>query len=200
MNIYGASGHAKVIIDIAKSKDILIDSIFDDNKDLKEISGFKVKHTISSEALKNKFIIAIGNNTIRKKVVLDFEGEIHPALIHESAVISSNAVVGKGTVIMSNASVNSDSTIGEHCIVNTGSSVEHDCILGNFVHISPNAALAGGVEIGEGTHVGIGAVVIPGVKIGKWATIGAGAVILKDIPDNVVVVGNPGRIIKNKKL
>lgn len=198
MNIYGASGHAKVIMDIAKSNEIQIESIFDDNRDLKEISGLKVKHSISLEALKNEFIIAIGDNTIRKKVVSNFGGKMHPALIHESAVVSSSAVLGKGTVMMANASVNGDSVIGEHCIINTGATIEHDCILGNFVHISPNAALAGGVEIGEGTHVGIGAVVIPGTKIGKWVTVGAGAVILKDIPDNVVVVGNPGRIIKNK--
>lgn len=196
MNIYGASGHAKVIIDIAKSNDIHIDSIFDDNRDLKQILGLKVQHSISSEAFKKDFIIAIGDNKIRKKVVSNFEGKMHPALIHESAVVSSSAILGKGTVMMANASVNSESAIGEHCIINTGATVEHDCILGNFVHISPNAALAGGVEIGEGTHVGIGAVIIPGIKIGKWSTIGAGAVILKDIPDNVVVVGNPGRIIR----
>ena len=198
MNIYGASGHAKVIIDIAKSKEIQIESIFDDNRDLKEISGLKVKHSISSEALDNEFIIAIGDNTIRKKVVSTFRGKMHPALIHKSSVVSSSAILGKGTVMMANASVNSESVIGEHCIINTGAAIEHDCILGDFVHISPNAALAGGVEIGEGTHIGIGAVVIPGIKIGKWVTVGAGSVILKDIPDNVVVVGNPGHIIKNK--
>ena len=185
-------------MDIARSNEIQIESIFDDNRDLKEILGLKVKHSISSEALNNEFIIAIGDNTIRKKVVSNFRGKIHRALIHESAVVSSSAVLGKGTVMMANASVNGDSVIGEHCIINTGATIEHDCILGNFVHISPNAALAGGVEIGEGTHIGIGAVVIPGIKIGKWVTVGAGAVILKDIPDDVVVVGNPGRIIKNK--
>lgn len=58
---------------------------------------------------------------------------------------------------------------------------------------SPNAALAGDVKVGEGTHIGIGAQVIQGITIGKWCTIGAGAVIIKDVPDGVTVVGNPGR-------
>jgi acetyltransferase EpsM len=51
--------------------------------------------------------------------------------------------------------------------------------------------------VGEGSQVGIGATVIQGIKIGKWSVIGAGAVIISDVPDYSVVVGNPGRIIKN---
>ncbi|MBX9807224.1 MAG: acetyltransferase, partial [Flavobacteriaceae bacterium] len=54
----------------------------------------------------------------------------------------------------------------------------------------------GNVTIGEGAHIGIGATIIQGITIGKWAVIGAGAVIIENIPDNVVVVGVPGKIIK----
>ena len=84
--------------------------------------------------------------------------------------------------------------MGAHCIVNTHASVDHDCHLGDFVHIAPHAALCGHVEIGEGTLIGAGAVVVPGVKIGKWSVIGAGSLIRNDIPDGVLVAGNPGRI------
>jgi acetyltransferase EpsM len=69
-------------------------------------------------------------------------------------------------------------------------------MLADYVRISPNSALAVSVSVGEGTHIGIGACVIQGIKIGKWTIIGAGAVIINDIPDNAVVVGNPGKIIK----
>jgi len=53
----------------------------------------------------------------------------------------------------------------------------------------------GTVFIGKRTFVGMGSVILPGVHIGENVIIGAGSVITKDIPDNSLVVGNPGRII-----
>ena len=52
---------------------------------------------------------------------------------------------------------------------------------------------------GELSFIGTGATIIQSIKIGKNVTIGAGSVIIKDIPDNVIAVGNPAKIIKSKK-
>ena len=52
------------------------------------------------------------------------------------------------------------------------------------------------VYIGENTWIGSGAVIVPGVRIGKNTVIGAGSVVTKDIPDNVVAVGNPCRVLR----
>ena len=52
------------------------------------------------------------------------------------------------------------------------------------------------VHIGENTWIGAGAVVVPGVRIGKNTVIGAGSVVTRDIPDNVVAVGNPCRVLR----
>ena len=196
MNIYGASGHAKVIIDIAKSIDIPIDTIFDDNFQITEVAGHPVIHNLSDELLIHGTVLAIGDNKIRKMVAAKFGGKFQKGIFHSSAVLSPTVLIGEGTIVMANASINAEVIIGNHCIINTGATVEHECQLGDYVHISPNSALAGDVIVGEGSHIGIGAVVIPGVKIGKWVTIGAGAVVLEDIPDFAVVVGNPGKIIK----
>lgn len=198
MNLYGASGHAKVIIDIIHSQLLQVDYILDDNVEVKSLCGIKVCHKANEIFYQGETILSIGNNEIRKKISADFKGRIHPAILHKSAVVSPSAKIMRGTVVMANASVNSAAIVGEHCIINTGAIVEHDCKLENFVHVSPNVALAGDVSVGEGTHIGIGAVVIPGVKIGKWVMVGAGAVVINDIPDKVVVVGNPAQIIKEK--
>lgn len=198
MNLYGASGHAKVILDIIKSLSMQVNYILDDDLHISSLNGNKVYHEVTGTFCEEETIISIGNNETRKRIAENFKGSIHPAIAHASAVISPTATLLKGTVVMANASVNSSAFIGEHSIINTGATVEHDCNLGNFVHISPNAALAGDVIVGEGTHIGIGAVIIPGVKIGKWVTVGAGAVVINDIPDEVIVVGNPARIIKKK--
>ena len=52
------------------------------------------------------------------------------------------------------------------------------------------------VHIGENAWIGAGAVILPGVTIGKNTVIGAGSVVTKDIPDNVVAVGNPCRVLR----
>ncbi|ATA72663.1 acetyltransferase [Capnocytophaga canis] len=197
MLLFGASGHAKVIVDILQKSGVRVNKILDDNPKCEEIFGIPVEKNTNNGMSDQGAIISIGNNEIRKKIVERYRFKYIQA-IHPSAVISSYVKMGEGTVVMANAVLNPDVQIGKHCIVNTGAIVEHDCKIEDFVHISPNVALAGNVQVGEGTHIGIGASVIQGVKIGKWATVGAGAVVIRDIPDYAVVVGNPAKVIKMK--
>ncbi|MGS2764939.1 acetyltransferase [Sinomicrobium sp. M5D2P9] len=198
INIFGAGGHARVIIEIAECNiDTGIGFVFDETEIEERILGkYPVILPDEIKLAKYPVIIAIGNNKVRKLISQRLHG-IAPVLRYPTAVLSTSATFGNGTVVMANAVINAEACIGEHCIINTSAVIEHNCNLDDFVHISPAAALAGGVTIGEGTHVGTGASVIPGVKIGKWCTIGAGTVVIKDIPDGVTVVGNPGRIIGN---
>jgi serine acetyltransferase len=51
---------------------------------------------------------------------------------------------------------------------------------------------------GDFVSIGAGAVILPGLTIGNNAMIGAGAVITKNVPDNAVVIGNPGKIKRFK--
>ena len=195
--LYGASGHAKVIIEIAERLVVPIAGLVDDNKNLAQILDYPVSAQlpIISPSNTHSFIIAIGNNKIRK-AISEKQDLNYTSLVHPNSNISTRAEIGKGTVVMAGVSINSCSRIGQHVILNTNCSIDHDCVIEDFVHISPNAALAGGVTVKEGAHIGIGACVIQGITIGKWCTIGAGAVVIKDIPDHAVVVGNPGEIIK----
>ncbi len=52
------------------------------------------------------------------------------------------------------------------------------------------------VYIEENVWIGAGAIIVPGVRIGKNSVIGAGSVVTKDIPENVVAVGNPCRVLR----
>ncbi|WP_199142005.1 acetyltransferase [Pedobacter sp. ASV12] len=197
MHIIGAGGHAKVVADILLSAKHNIDGVWDENLQIKQLLHYPIKGNLANfkELGIEQFIIAVGNNLIRKKIAAQLQRTKAVALASASSV-SSFAMIEKGTVVMPNASINAGAVIGAHVIVNTNASIDHDCRVADFVHISPQAGLAGAVEVGEGTHIGIGASIIQGVKIGKWVTIGAGAVVIKDVPDYAVVVGNPGRIIK----
>lgn len=190
--LYGASGHAKVIMDILKANGKPIGGLFDDNPELKELSGYPVLH---EKIERVPLIVSIGNNKIRKKIAEKIDCRFEKG-IHPSSIVSESAEIGEGTVIMQGSIIQADAKIGKHCIINTGASVDHECILEDYVHISPHATLCGNVSIGEGTWVGAGSTIIQGVKIGKWCIIGAGSVVTKDIPDNMLAVGNRCKIIK----
>ena len=52
------------------------------------------------------------------------------------------------------------------------------------------------VHIGKNCWIGAGALIMPGVTIGEGSVIGAGSVVIKDVPANVVAVGNPCRVLR----
>lgn len=193
MYLYGSSGHAKVIIDILRANNESIEALFDDNEEIHNLLDYPV---LRSTEVKGPLIISIGNNKIRRKVAellnVNFGKAFHP-----SAIISEQAEVCEGTVVMQGAIIQSCTRIGKHCIINTGASVDHECIINDYVHISPHCTLCGNVHIGEGAWIGAGTTIIPGIKVGKWSVIGAGSVVTKDIPDGVLAVGNRCKIIKS---
>src|SRR5690606_33275850 len=120
-------------------------------------------------------------------------------VIHPSAVCSPFSSMGVGNAVLQKAVIQAESVIGNHVIINTGAQVDHHCTIGDFVHIAPGVILCGNVQIGEGTFMGAGSIVIPGKKVGAWSIVGAGSVVIDNIPDNVVAVGNPARVIKYVK-
>lgn len=195
MYLYGASGHGKVIAEIAEDLAINITGFIDANPTISSVLDYNVIAN-SATNLNGNAVISIGSNKIRKQIAIKENHLKFISLLSPKANISKRVVIEEGTVVMLGATINSEVVIGKHCIVNTNASIDHDCKLEDFVHISPNAALAGNVTVGEGTHVGIGACIIQGINIGKWCTIGAGAVVIRDVADGETVVGNPARVIR----
>ncbi len=192
--LQGGGEHAKVVLDCLLDQHLEVLALFDP-KYQGELFGVPQRGAYdSSFAPEAKAIIAIGNNTVRKKVAAITKHSFTNA-IHASAIISSRVKIGNGCMILHGAVIQAQTIIGDHVIINTASSIDHDCELNNYVHIAPRAVLCGRVKVGEGAFVGAGAVVLPGISIGAWATVGAGAVVTKDVEDGVVVVGNPAREI-----
>ena len=193
--IIGASGHGKVIADIAVKcgyQDIVF---LDDNEKVKECAGFPVIGKVSDAVTMNDDkIVAIGNAEIREIIQSKLSNLV--TLIHPNAVVSRRVEIGEGTVIMAGAVINSDVIIGKGCIINTGASVDHDCKIGDFVHVSVGAHVAGTASIGRNTWVGAGATVSNNVSICDHCMIGAGAVVVNDVVNSGTYVGVPVRKIK----
>jgi acetyltransferase EpsM len=198
MYLYGASGHGKVVAEIAEECGYNIEAYIDENPSKESVLNYTVIHEAPPYDI--EVLISIGNNRLRKRVVNRGEHFNYVTLLHPKAILSKRLKIEEGTIVMPGVTINAAVRIGKHCIINTNASIDHDCVIEDFVHISPNVALAGNVYVGEGTHIGIGASVIQGIEIGKWCTIGAGAVIISDVPDGATVVGNPGKVIKSRSL
>lgn len=198
--ILGASGHGKVVADIALLNGYGQIFFLDDDISKHENGMYPVVGTISdflrsytaenmSESNFDVFI-AIGNNSIRKQIAEQLP--VQPVtLIHPAAVIDRTAIIGCGSVVMAGAIVNADARIGNGCIINTGASVDHDCVLGDHVHISPGAHIAGTANIGEKTWFGIGSCCVNNVNIAADCVVGAGAVVIDDITESGIYVGCP---------
>ncbi len=193
--IIGAGGHGKVVADIAL-KNGYTNICFADDNVTAECMGFPILCTSADVALHNDgetdFVIAVGNNTIRKKIATRCNLP-WATLIHPSAQIGTNVTLGAGTVVMAGAVINPCTWVGCHCIINTCAIVEHDNVIEDFAHISPNAALGGTVLVGEGAHIGIGATVKNNIKICGLCTVGAGAVVVNDITEPSIYIGVPAK-------
>jgi sugar O-acyltransferase (sialic acid O-acetyltransferase NeuD family) len=204
--VYGAGGHAKVILDILTMHGIENIVIVDDDESRwgSRLMGYEIRNSkIALDEMRHQGIhqgiIAIGNNRIREEKGDQIQkmGYELISAIHPTAVIAKTATIGAGSAIMAGAIVNSDSVVGENVTLNTACSIDHDCHIGPCAHISPGAHLGGTVTIGKRTHVGIGAVVLPHLHIGNDVMVGGGAVVISDLPDGVTAVGVPAKIIKN---
>lgn len=192
--IIGASGHGKVIADIAVRNGYEDIVFLDDDENVRECAGFPViGKTVEAKEMDGDKIVAIGNPKTRERILEEVSEVI--TLIHPDAVISRRVEIGEGSVIMAGAVINTDVVIGKGCIINTGASVDHDCRIGDFAHISVGAHVAGTCEIGKKTWIGAGATVSNNVNICGDCMIGAGAVVIKDIDKPGTYVGVPAREI-----
>lgn len=192
--IIGASGHGKVVADIAARcgyEDIVF---LDDAEGVVECAGFPVVGKVSDAHRypEADFVVAIGNAIVRERIQKQL-GDSAVTLVHPDAIVSRRVALGKGCVVMAGAVINSDAVIGDGCIINTAASVDHDCVVGDYTHISVGAHLAGTVLIGDRTWVGTGATVSNNISIHADCMIGAGAVVVKDINEAGTYIGVPAK-------
>ncbi len=200
--IIGCGGHSKVVTEIAEALGIENIQYLDQIKTIKSFLDRKTFTKINENYIGN-FIVAIGDNSLREKIYLDFINKHKAAtpinLFHPKSIISPRCKFGKGNVIISNSTVNSSSIIGNGVIINTSSSVDHDCYLEDFCSLAPGVNIGGNVVIGKRTFISIGAKVMNGINIGSDNVIGGCSFVNKDIEDNCVSYGVPSKIIRKRK-
>lgn len=198
--IYGAGGHARVIIDLIREgyRGLEIVGIVDDADDPPgEVLGVPVVGDArrfgelrdQGVELAALGIGAVTHNALRAELFrrLVAEGFRVPNLIHPDATVAPSVQMGRGNQIFGGAIVSSSVRLGDNGIVNANAVVSHDCRVEDHVHLTPNATLAGGVRVGQRTVVGMGVTVYLGVDIGADVVVANGRHILEDVDDDTVV-------------
>jgi sugar O-acyltransferase (sialic acid O-acetyltransferase NeuD family) len=208
--IIGSSGHAKVIIDIAeKQGKYTVVGLIDRFREVGEttmnylvLGGEADLPELLQKHAPCEVVVAIGDNFIREKVVAQVR-EMLPdvafaTLVHPSASIAGEVILGVGSVVMAQCAINSGTHVGCHVIINTSSAVDHDCTIADFASIAPGAILGGTVHVGHGAIVSLGAHVRHRINIGEHALVGAGSTVLSDVPASVVFYGTPAKEVRKR--
>lgn len=198
--IFGASGHGKVVADIALAHGWNSVVFFDDAWPSIVKNGHWIVegNTEALLELKDQFdgvIVAIGHCRTRLKLqtLLESSGCRIATLVHPISCVSQFSSIGAGSVVMPGAVINADAVIGRACIINSGATVDHDDVLADGVHIAPGVNVSGDVSVGECSWIGVGAAIKQGISIGADVMVGAGSVVVKDVAGGLTVVGNPAK-------
>lgn len=207
--LWGSAGHAKVLATLIALRGGQVVALFDNREVPAALRGVALhigevgfnQWADQVDSLNSVIgLAAIGGSRGRDRLAIHkifcHRGLLLVPVVHPSASVCGTARIGAGTQILAQAVVAADAYIGEACIVNHRGAVDHECVLGDGVHIAPGATLCGCVTLGDNVMVGAGAVVLPRLSIGANSIIGAGAVITHNVPPNVTVVGNPGRVVR----
>lgn len=196
--IYGAGGRGREISDLARSLNCQQIIFLDDFCSKGEILGLKVLKLLPGIDTSIPLIVGVGEPKHRQALMdrgRSF-GLSTTSLISPLASISDTANIGSGVSISPFVSIQSSALIGENVDINTGAIIGHDVCISDCAVISSQVNLGGGVSVGEGTYIGMGTLIKEGINIGRQTIIGMGSVVYNDIPDGVIALGSPARVMK----
>jgi carbonic anhydrase/acetyltransferase-like protein (isoleucine patch superfamily) len=120
------------------------------------------------------------------------------SIVDPSAWVSRTARIGPGCVLYPNCFVGLNATVGRRVFCLSGCVINHDCIVEERTVMACGVTLAGSVTVESGCYLGQSCTVRQRLRIGRGSLIGMGAVVVNDIPANSVVVGNPGRVRRQR--
>lgn len=208
--IYGAGGHAKTVISLLRLLGWEIAGILDDIvaagtlvSGVEVLGGAEKLFELRRAGVENAVnaVGGIGNYTVRWNIFkrLREHNFRFPTLVHPSAFVEDTVTLADGIQVLAQSYISSESVIGFGTLINAGVVVSHDGKIGQCVNLSPGALLAGAVTVEDFAQIGMGATINLGITIGSRARIGNSAVVKADVPaDGRVYAGSiwPAHTVK----
>lgn len=207
--IYGASGLGREVLELAKiingNEKKWDEFIFVDDGDVPEVVDDCVVYKF--DAAREKYgsdleiAMGIGEPITRGKLFqkIKDKGINTPSLIHPDVHIPESTEIGQGVIIQLGCFVSVGVTIKDYAFLQPKCAVGHDCIIGEGCIISTFDSIAGAVHVGQYSYLGMGVSVKELVSIGEYVIVGMGSVVFKDIPDEMIAMGNPARAMKKNE-
>ena len=205
--IYGAGGLAKEVYIIAqkinKESHRWDEFIFiDDINDISELRGCKVYRFCDFLKIESKetveFIIGVGEPTIRELLynkVKENDFKV-TTLIHPGVYIDDTTKINEGVVICEGVTITCDIIIGSNSYIHPHVVVGHGIHIGMHTVIGSNSQIGGDNIIGDRVFMGFLSGSREKITIGNDVIVSAGGIVFKNLPDAVIAVGNPARIMK----
>jgi sugar O-acyltransferase (sialic acid O-acetyltransferase NeuD family) len=177
-----------------------IDGFLDDNADALAAYGrFARIHPLTGHLVLpgNLYVCGLGKPDMKEKLLAPLlaAGAEFPPFIDPSVRLGSRVRLGRGVVLCPGAIITTDVTIGDFVLINLNSTVGHEASVGDWSTLSAQCDVTGGAKIADRVFMGSRATVIPGKSVGSRTVVAAGAVVMTDVPADVIVAGNPARVL-----
>lgn len=151
--LLGNGGHARVVKDLIERTSASVLHVFNDDTEYDACCEPDLP-----------LMIAIGNNKVRKSIAAKVKHTM-PALVHPSAQLAADVIIGAGTVILANAVIQAGAKIGKHCLINANVVIDHEAEVGDFVNIYPNVYIGGAAKIGDLISIDPGTIIARNQKV-----------------------------------
>lgn len=201
--IYGCGGFGREVASLARRSNrtqnrweriAFIDDAAEESADVYRLE--RALRELGSDAM--EVVIANGEPFVRRTLLekLDSSRVRLGSLIDEAAVVSESASIGAGAVIFPGCYISARARLGRNVAMIAGALLGHDTVLGDNSVLSGHVNIGGGCAIGDNSYLGMGVQVREMTRIGAGAIVGMGSIVFADIPDEVIALGNPCRVLR----
>lgn len=209
--IMGGQGNGTVVAQIVEDinkvqKEWEIIGFLND-REVEPINGYpvlgKVNYETVAELLKDDSVfffyalisIKLNYKFLSKLHDLKIPIERFAQVIHPSAVVSKDAVIGKNVCVQAFSIVGPNANVGNFVQIFGHATVGHNCKVEDYAYVTSNSIIGAHVHLKQGAFLGVNSSTLDRVTIGEWSVVGQHSNVIRDVPDYTVVVGNPAKKI-----